>query len=607
MVRSGAALLPPSVPGLRVERPLGTGPQSTVWLVSGTAGLQALKVPLPDAQGMPYGSFVSRRELNIQSRLEHENLLRVHSVVETSSGPGLLMDYAPGGSLGALAAARGALTVGECITILVAAAQGLAYLHGQGLVHGNLSPSNVLFTADGRPVLADAGTGHQSGSGKRAAVPAAETPMERGGRHVSGGRQDTTPSVQPPGPPPPPDPVQGAGAGAAEDILSLSALGWYLLTGHVPPEARERPPLAVLVPGAGYGLAALIDAGLAADPRARPSAAVFAAEAYRSGPPAPVKLPASPQPGLPGGQQPSATARRATKERATREPAATEPAATRARRRGRTGSAGRAAAGTVLPVSPSGPSARPAAGSGDRKRSRFLLPFGMLLVAATILLAAVLIVAPERLGLTPGDAAADAAPSTPEASSTAGDAAKAAADKAAADKAAADKAAADKAAADKAVADQAAADKAAALAALQEQAKSPDPAVAVQGLVGLRATAFRTADSGLLNAVNAFGSPAMAADAGELEKLVQAGTVLAGLEVTLDKVALSGQLPPGAAAAEGQRVSVTVTVTTSAYSETDAAGKVVRTSSEPRSQDAVLVLIGSEGGWKIERVLPASG
>ena len=84
---------------------------------------------------------------------------------------GLIMDYAAGGSLGQLVAGRGRLGPGETVTVLTPIAQALAYLHGQGFTHGDVSPGNVLFTAHGKPLLADLGVARMvadaSGGGRR--------------------------------------------------------------------------------------------------------------------------------------------------------------------------------------------------------------------------------------------------------------------------------------------------------------------------------------------------------------------------------------------------------------------------------------------------------
>ena len=136
------------------------------------------------------------------------------------------MDYAAGGSLGQLVAGRGKLGPGETVTVLTPIAQALAYLHGHGFTHGDVSPGNVLFTAHGKPLLADLGVARMVADA--AAVADAGTE----------GFRD----------PAPVDAVR-AGLQPERDVYSLAALGWYCLTGRAPEPGAQRPPLPLLVPG----------------------------------------------------------------------------------------------------------------------------------------------------------------------------------------------------------------------------------------------------------------------------------------------------------------------------------------------------------------------
>ena len=106
-------------------------------------------------------------------------------MVSLAGTVGLIMDYAAGGSLGQLVAGRGELGPGETVTVLTPIAQALAYLHGQGFTHGDVSPGNVLFTAHGKPLLADLGVARMAADAK--AVPTPE-------RRVSATRRRWTPS-----------------------------------------------------------------------------------------------------------------------------------------------------------------------------------------------------------------------------------------------------------------------------------------------------------------------------------------------------------------------------------------------------------------------------
>jgi serine/threonine protein kinase len=211
------------------------------------------------------------REVQLLSRLDHEHLVKVRGVVELAGpfdgGLGVVMDYAPGGSLGQLVSSRGRLGVGETVTILAPLAQALAYLHSHGMTHSDVSPGNVLFTAQGKPLLSDLGISRVVGDAQ--GVPDSGTP----------GFVDTGP----------------IGQGTSElqpqrDTYALAALGWYCLTGSAPDTAAGRPPLTLLVPAVPTALAAAIEAGLHPDGQQRPSAAELGGAVYRSAAPEAVDL-----------------------------------------------------------------------------------------------------------------------------------------------------------------------------------------------------------------------------------------------------------------------------------------------------------------------------
>ena len=162
----------PAVDGYDVGRWLGRGGSATVWLATerSTGRRVALKCFAPGgrAAGEADGPDAEmRREVRILSALDHDHLVHVHAVVHLElpdgagagggSGLGLVLDYAPGGSLGALVAGRGRLGAGETVTVLAPIAQALDYLHAHGFTHGDIAPGNVLFTAHGKPLLADLG------------------------------------------------------------------------------------------------------------------------------------------------------------------------------------------------------------------------------------------------------------------------------------------------------------------------------------------------------------------------------------------------------------------------------------------------------------------
>ncbi|WP_223985756.1 protein kinase [Arthrobacter sp. NicSoilB8] len=281
---SGSAA--PEVPGYDVGRLLGRGGTAAVWLVTeqSTRRDYALKCFDPGGETTEEGGGARareaeeavRREVRILSALDHDHLLRAHAVLRLRgpwSGPdsgdalALLLDYAPGGSVAELVAGRGRLGAGETVTVLTPIAQALEYLHSQGFTHGDVSPGNVLFTAHGKPLLADAGL--------------ARMVADVGSAGVAGTQGFSDPA--------PVDAVR-AGLQPERDVYSLAAVGWYCLTGQPPGPGVRRPPLPLLVPGVPAALAAALEAGLDEERRRRPSAAELAAAVYRSAAAEPVDL-----------------------------------------------------------------------------------------------------------------------------------------------------------------------------------------------------------------------------------------------------------------------------------------------------------------------------
>ncbi|MGX1161490.1 serine/threonine protein kinase [Pseudarthrobacter sp. SLBN-100] len=267
----------PGVPGYAVGRLLGRGGSSSVWLVKEerTGREFALKCFRGAARRAARGEAMTeediRREIRILSVLDHPHLIKSHRAVDVEHGAhgntALLMDYAPAGSLGDLVTARGRLSVGETVTVLTPIAQVLGYLHSKGFTHADVSPGNVLFTGQGKPMLSDVGIARMLGD-----------PASGPGRGTPGFMD-----------PAPVDAVR-AGLQPERDVYSAAALGWFCLTGTLPQRTADRPPLTLLVPEVPKELAGALESGLNEDRRLRPTAAALGTAVYRSATARPLDL-----------------------------------------------------------------------------------------------------------------------------------------------------------------------------------------------------------------------------------------------------------------------------------------------------------------------------
>ena len=158
--------------------------------------------------------------------------------------PWVVCDLIDGPTLAALVAEApsGPLESRTAASLLRRLAAALAAAHGVGVVHGDVTPANVVLAADG-PVLVDFGVGGlDRPCGDRALTPAYAAPERRLGV--------------------PPD--------TAADIYGLGATVWAALCGHPPAAAGD--PVPVTVPAS---LAAVLADCTAADPAHRPTAATL--------------------------------------------------------------------------------------------------------------------------------------------------------------------------------------------------------------------------------------------------------------------------------------------------------------------------------------------
>jgi eukaryotic-like serine/threonine-protein kinase len=267
------------VPGYRLEQLLGRGGSGEVWRAVPRAGGAPVAVKVLVA-GDPERQA---REAALLGELDHPHLVRLREVVHQPRRGGqprvaLVLDLLPGGSLATLLARRGRLRPGEVVTAIAPVAAALAHAHERGVVHGDLSPGNVVFTAEGRPVLTDLGVARVLGDSAAAEV----TPAY------------VDPTV-----------ARGGAPGPASDVFGVAAAAFHALTGVAPWNAAtpadtlrvaaegHLPDLAELAPGAPAELLAVIVRGLSPDPAERGSAAAFALDLRHACRPDPVRLAAA--------------------------------------------------------------------------------------------------------------------------------------------------------------------------------------------------------------------------------------------------------------------------------------------------------------------------
>ncbi|MCO4743400.1 MAG: serine/threonine-protein kinase PknK [Proteobacteria bacterium] len=133
-------------PWTLLER-IAVGGTSEVYRAQGENGIVALKLPRT-----PRGRDALLHEAKLLEKLEHAGLSTL--VACDPRGDWLALELIHGLPLVEWAAER---PLEEVVQVLLRVLTALNYLHSQEIVHGDLTPSNVMVRKDGEPILLDLG------------------------------------------------------------------------------------------------------------------------------------------------------------------------------------------------------------------------------------------------------------------------------------------------------------------------------------------------------------------------------------------------------------------------------------------------------------------
>ncbi|MFF0501925.1 protein kinase [Nocardia aobensis] len=225
----------------------------------------AVKVLTADLDTQNRERFV--REQRAMGRLTGQpNIAGVLQVGTTTSGlPYLVMPYYPQGSLDARIRSHGPLSPAEALRMGIRLAGALETAHRLGILHRDVTPSNILITDYGDPVLTDFGI---------ARIP--------DGFHTATGTITGSPAFTAP------EVLAGETPTPAADIYGLGATLFAALTGHAAFERRSgeqvvaqflrittQPTPNLREHGIDEDLSQLIEHAMDRHPEQRPSAAAL--------------------------------------------------------------------------------------------------------------------------------------------------------------------------------------------------------------------------------------------------------------------------------------------------------------------------------------------
>jgi serine/threonine protein kinase len=166
----------PVLPGCEVLGEIGRGGMAIVYKARHLR-LRCVVAIKMSARGLPgEGEIVARfqQEQLLAGRLTHPNLVAVYHAGQVAGFPYLVMEFVEGHDLAWLVQHYGPLPVAGACEVVRQAALGLQHIHGQGLVHRDVKPANVMLTPSGRVKVLDLGLVrdlHQPGEGERITMP----------------------------------------------------------------------------------------------------------------------------------------------------------------------------------------------------------------------------------------------------------------------------------------------------------------------------------------------------------------------------------------------------------------------------------------------------
>lgn len=157
-------------------------------------------------------------EARTLSGLHHAHVVPVYDIFRAAGSMFYVMPWLEGGSLRDKIAAGHAVSAEESVRWLLSLLSALEYLHSRQIIHRDIKPGNIMFDADGNPMLVDFGSALN-----RATKVDTTTQGEFSPVYAS------------------PEQVSGKGKiGPWTDLYSLAATWYELLTSTQPEAAQQR-------------------------------------------------------------------------------------------------------------------------------------------------------------------------------------------------------------------------------------------------------------------------------------------------------------------------------------------------------------------------------
>ncbi len=144
---------------------LGKGAFGEVWLMQHKITKDFFAMKIVDKKRLGNGKAKAQssaqrmeQEIDIQSRLKHDNIIQLYKYMSDPEHIYLIMEYASRGSLFFYIRDKGRLSEHEAFEFFAEVCSAVHFIHKHGFVHRDIKPENILISAKGRLKLCDFGS-----------------------------------------------------------------------------------------------------------------------------------------------------------------------------------------------------------------------------------------------------------------------------------------------------------------------------------------------------------------------------------------------------------------------------------------------------------------
>ncbi len=239
---------------------LGAGGMGQVYKVRNVLSdrIEAMKVLLPNMSGDPELADRFLREIKVQAALDHPNIARLYTAQQYGNQLLMFMEFIDGTSVEKLLREE-SLSLDASLLCASQVLDALSYAHGRGVVHRDVKPGNIIWTAVGIAKLMDFGIARMR----------ADRRLTQTGRTVGSLYYMS------------PEQINGAEPDPRSDLYSFGVMLYEMVTGRKPFQGDSDysimaahlhlapPPPIELAPGVPSPLNDLILMAIAKDPQVR--------------------------------------------------------------------------------------------------------------------------------------------------------------------------------------------------------------------------------------------------------------------------------------------------------------------------------------------------